>query len=116
MKQMIYFAGALALLLTACAPQLSIETNVQPTLFSATVREGSILLQGRYFGDGQDGRAENSFVLLGADATGRGGVRVRPSRWSPSRIELNIPEGVGYGYVYVVVNGVRSNGLPLNLR
>jgi len=41
---------------------------------------------------------------------------VDPSSWTPSRIEFSVPDGAGYGFVYVVVDGVRSNGLPANLR
>lgn len=112
----IAFFCVLVLIFTACAPSLTVETNVQPTLFSATVREDSVLLQGRYFGDGRSGQSENSYVILGADVNGTGGVLVRPSVWTPNRIEVGIPSGAGYGYIFVVVNGVRSNGLPASLR
>ena len=105
--------GALA----ACAPQAGFQTNVQPTLISVTAPGefgGELLLQGRYFGDGQGGEGD-SYVVLGADISGEGGGRLRAASWSPSRITLNVPRGAGYGYVFVVVDGVRSNGLPANL-
>lgn len=106
------------LFLAACAPQTSVETNVQPTLFSVTTPSdvgGELVLQGRYFGDGQGGRPQGSYVLLGADINGDGGGRISPASWTPSRITLTLPEGAGYGFVFVVVDGVRSNGLPANL-
>ena len=106
------------LFLAACAPQTSVETNVQPTLFSVTAPSdvgGELVLQGRYFGDGQGGRPQGSYVLLGADINGDGGGRISPASWTPSRITLTVPEGAGYGFVFVVVDGVRSNGLPANL-
>ena len=71
--------SALLLLLAACAPQTSVETNVQPTLFSITAPGevgGELLLQGRYFGDGEGG-GNDSYVLLGADISGENGGRIR---------------------------------------
>ena len=104
------------LILAACAPQTSVETNVQPTLFSATTPAevgGELVLQGRYFGDGQAGN--NSYVVLGADINGGGGGRIKTTSWTPSRITLDVPKNVGYGFVFVFVDGVKSNGLPANL-
>ena len=126
MKHHPFTARALTLLaltlpalgaLAACAPQTGFQTNVQPTLISVTAPGefgGELVLQGRYFGDGQGGGGD-SYVVLGADISGAGGGRLRATRWSPSRITLNVPRGAGYGYVFVVVDGVRSNGLPANL-
>lgn len=111
------FSVLLVLLLAACAPQTSVETNVQPTLFSVTAPGevgGELLLQGRYFGDGEGG-GNDSYVLLGADISGENGGRIRAASWSPSRITLRVPENAGYGFVFVVVDGVRSNGVPANL-
>jgi hypothetical protein len=105
--------GALA----ACAPQAGFETNVQPTLISVTAPGefgGELVLQGRYFGDGEGGE-DDSYVILGADISGEGGGRIETLSWSPSKIILNVPRGAGYGYVFVVVDGVVSNGLPANL-
>jgi hypothetical protein len=106
----------LLMLLSACAPSLNIETNVIPQLFSAKVDGDIIKLQGRYWGDGMNGTSEASYVLIGADVNGDGGVAVRANSWSTTRIEASIPEGAGYGHVFVVVDGTRSNGLPLNIR
>ena len=107
----------LLLALAACAPQTSVETNVQPTLFSATAPAevgGELVLQGRYLGDGQGGKG-NSYVVLGADINGDGGGRINTTSWTPSRITLDVPKNAGYGYIFVFVDGVKSNGLPVNL-
>ena len=85
------------LVLAACAPQTSVETNVQPTIFSVTSpgEVGSeLVLQGRYLGDGQEGN--NSYVVLGADINGDGGGRIKTTSWSPSRITLDVPKNAGY--------------------
>jgi hypothetical protein len=102
------------LLLAACAPKLTIENTVIPTLFSAKVEGSTVQLQGRYFGDGMSGASEDSYVLLGADVNGDNGVAVRASSWSTTRIEATIPAGAGFGFVFVVVDGAKSNGLALN--
>ena len=115
MKQVSILA-LLVLLLSACAPSLTIENTVVPQLFSAKVDGDSVKLQGRYWGDGMNGASEASYVLLGADVNGEGGVAVRVSSWSTSRIEASIPDGAGFGFVFVVVNGTKSNGLPLNIK
>ena len=110
--------------LAACAPQTSIQNRVAPTLISVTVPQGDVgpvVLQGRYFGDGMDGEAVTaegeaaSYVLVGANIDGTEGVRVEPGTWTPSRITFAVPANAGYGFVFVVVNGVMSNGLPANL-
>lgn len=111
-------------LLSACQPTTGltnrVANNVLPTLISATTPQTAgdmLVLQGRYFGDGVAGENRRSFVILGARADGSGGFRVepRPEDWAPNRIVMGIPDGVGYGYVFVVVDGVRSNGLPINI-
>lgn len=111
-------------LLSACQPSTGltnrVANNVLPTLISATTpqNEGdALVLQGRYFGDGVAGENRNSYVILGARANGSGGFRVEPRSedWAPNRIVMGVPDGVGYGYVFVVVDGVRSNGLPVNI-
>lgn len=103
----------LVLLLAACAPTVSVQNTVLPTLVSVTVKQdgsNEIVLQGRYF-SAQPG--ENSYVVMGADASGQGGFRIRDVReWSPNRIVIGAPQGVGVGFVVVVVDGVRSNPLP----
>ncbi len=103
------------LLLAACSPAVSVENNVVPTLLSTTPSNGELVLQGRYFSDGLAGQHEKSYVLLGADIQGRGGVQVTAKEWSDSRIVVDIPEGAASGYVFVFVRGARSNGLPANL-
>jgi len=117
-RHLVTVLAPLALgLLAACTPQTSIETNVQPTLFSASAPDvigGDLVLQGRYFGDGQDGKGD-SYVILGADINGEGGGQLEVTDWSPSKITLHVPRNAGYGFVFVVVDGVKSNGLPANL-
>jgi hypothetical protein len=106
--------GLFVLVLTACAPQASVENNVVPTLVATTVDGDEVLLQGRYFDDGQGGEANNSYVILGANYNGNGGVRAEVLSWSPNRILVSVPQGEGYGYAFVFVDGIRSNGLPVN--
>lgn len=106
------------LFLGACAPQLSVENNVLPTLISVTApdnRDSTVLIQGRYFGDGELGAASDSYVLLGADVFGNGGVAVRANNWTNNRIEVSVPAEAGSGFVFVFVRGNRSNGLPASL-
>lgn len=111
--------GALALLLVlaACAPAAEgVDEKVQPTLYAVTAPEefgGEMLLQGRYFGDGQDGDGD-SYVIMGANIYGKNGGRLKPNTWSPNKITLKMPEKSGYGFVFVVVDGVKSNGIPVN--
>ncbi len=117
MKRLIsLLALTSTLILSACDPAVRVENNVLPTLYSTSVPQTQgepLVLQGRYFGDG--GENAESYVILGADISGQGGVVVRPDDWSPKRIRVNVPEGAGAGFVFVVTRGVRSNGLPANL-
>lgn len=112
----IWLSVLLAFVLAACTPQTSIENNVIPQLISAKSNDATVVLQGRYFGDGQSGASESSYIVLGGDVNCENGVAVRANSWSPSRIEVSIPDGVGYGFGCVVVDGVKSNALPLNLK
>lgn len=116
-KRLALAVGLLLLLaLAACAPQVqTVKSNVTPTLFSATVKGDTLLLQGRYLGDGSGGEAAGSYVLLGANMTREGGFMVTPTSWRPDRIEIPMPENVGYGYVFVYVSGTPSNGLPVSI-
>ena len=110
--------GLVALALSACAPTVSVSDNVVPSLIAISVPPaagGNVVLQGRYFGDGFGGTAENSYVIVGADMSGNGGVQPTVTSWTPTRIEFLAPEGAGSGFVFVYVAGVRSNGLPANL-
>lgn len=109
---------ALALWLGACAPATTVENNVQPTVIAVSgCGAGScpdtLVVQGRYLGDGAGG--ENSYLLVGADINGYGGFAVDTTLWTPTRIEAPMPQDAGYGYVFVVVDGVRSMGMPANL-
>ena len=118
-KRLSWFTlGTLVLLLGACAPNIQVQDNILPTLISVTVPTGGtgmVVLQGRYFGDGMNGASPNSYVIVGADIAAGGGLRVTPASWSTTRIEFGVPEGGGSGFVYVVVDGVLSNGIPTNL-
>jgi biotin transporter BioY len=107
--------GLFVLVLSACAPQAQVENNVVPTLFSTSVRGDTVVLQGRYLGDGQGGEASGSYVLLGANYNGSGGVRAPVLSWTTNRIEVSVPSGAGYGYGFVFVDRLRSNGLPVDL-
>ena len=106
--------GLLAILLAACAPTSQVALNVVPTLISVRAPDasGEVVLQGRYFGGGSG----DSYVLAGADVEGQGGTQVATSSWAPTRIVFTAPAGIGPGFVYVVVDGIRSNGLPVDLR
>ncbi|MEJ2667148.1 MAG: hypothetical protein P8Z81_08640 [Deinococcales bacterium] len=86
-KRLAWIAlGLLAVTLAACAPTTMVDTNVVPTLISVTPPQtagGNVVLQGRYFGDGHGGQAGNSYVLVGADMNGNGGIKVTPTVWAP---------------------------------
>ncbi len=83
MKRLSWFTlGTLVLLLGACAPTIEVQDNILPTLnFSYRPdrrhRNGRVL-QGRYFGDGMNGASSNNYVIVGADITAGGGLRVTP--------------------------------------
>ena len=110
----LVLTGLLAILLVACAPTSQVALNVVPTLISARPpsASGEVVLNGRYFGSG----GETSYVLVAADVSGEGGERITPSSWAPTRIAFTAPVGTGPGFVYVIVDGVSSNGLPVDLR
>ena len=118
MNRLALAIGAFMLVLVACAPQAEVQNNVGPWLISATPLEESVVLQGRYFGDGQAGEAQNSYVVMGANANGRGGFRAPVVSWTDSRIEVARPQSgqrYGYGFAFVYVDGTPSTGLPVNL-
>jgi len=118
-KRLAWIAlGLLAITLAACAPTAHVDTNVVPTLIAVTPPQtagGTMVLQGRYFGDGKGGQAAGSYVLVGADMNHNGGVKIMPTSWTNDRIEFPEPTNAGFGYVFVYVHGVPSNGLPANL-
>ncbi|MEX2543255.1 MAG: hypothetical protein WD314_15720 [Trueperaceae bacterium] len=115
MNRLALVVGLFLLVLSSCAPQPQVENNVIPTLVSTTVQGDTVILQGRYFSDGRDGESAGSYVLLGANYSGTGGVRAEIVSWSGHRIEVAVPAGAGYGYAFVFVDRIRSNGLPVNL-
>jgi hypothetical protein len=107
--------GLFVLVLSACAPKAQVENNVVPTLVSTSVKGDTVVLQGRYFGDGAGGEDSGSYVILGAGYNGSGGVRAPVVSWTANRIEVSVPDGAGYGYGFVFVDRIRSNGLPVDL-
>lgn len=110
LKQLVLMGLAL-LLLAACAPTLNVQDDILPTLVSVTVRQDVVVLQGRYFG----APGETSYVIMGADGSGQGGYRIPDVReWNSNRIVVGAPSGVGIGFALVVVDGVRSNVIPIN--
>lgn len=117
MKRLVWIPLLALLALTACAPSAAVVNNVVPTLISVQLPQdgGPVQLQGRYFGDGQGGQAEDSYVVIGAKSDCTGGVRVPADSWSSNRIAFTDPGGVGYGFVCVVSAGTVSNGMPLDL-
>lgn len=112
-RTVLVLTGLIAILLAACAPTSLVATNVVPRLISASPpnADGEVLLQGRYFGGGGEG----SYVLVGANMNGEGGVEATVASWATTRITFDPPAQVGPGYVFVVVGGTLSNGLPLDL-
>jgi len=113
MRFVLVSIGLLAILLAACAPTSQVALNVVPLIISASPPNGAgeVVLQGRYFGGG----GEASYVLVGANQDGQGGVRVSATSWSPTRVVFVAPARVGPGFVFVVAEGTLSKGLPLNL-
>lgn len=118
MKRLVWIPLLAVAAITACAPPATVVNNVVPTLISIQLPEDpqdEVVLVGRYFGDGQGGAAEDSYLVLGARSDCTGGVRVRADTWTSSRITFTDPGGVGAGFVCVVSAGVLSNPLPADL-
>ena len=70
MRHIAYILGVVGLLLAACTPSITVENQVLPSLYSVTVPETvgeTLVLQGRYFGDGASGALAESYVIVGAD-------------------------------------------------
>jgi len=118
-KRLAFIAiGLIAVLLAACAPAPSVATNVPVTLISVSVpatKGDTVVLQGRYFGDGRTGGEAVNYVIVGANAEGSGGQKAKVLSWTPTRIEFVAPETGGNGWVFVFAGGVKSIGLPTNL-
>jgi len=102
--------------LSSCAPSAKVENNVIPTVFSVKVDGGNLIIQGRYFDDGQGGKAQASYVIVGGDVNGMGGNTTKALSWSAGKIVIAIPADAHSGFVFVVVNGIKSNGLPVNVQ
>lgn len=99
-----------SLLLAACAPQArTVATSVLPTIFNVKLDGDQLLIQGRYLGSGIGGTEAGNYVLLGADATGAGGLAYQADTWSDSRITLTVPADAPTGILFVVADGQRSN-------
>ena len=107
-------------LLAGCLPADPGAMGVRPTLVTVQVpvADGSdtsatdVVLQGRYLtGAGDAGDR----VVVGANAECEGGTEVAPSTWTTSRVVFPADAAPGSGFVCVVVNGVASNALPLDL-
>jgi hypothetical protein len=107
----LVLTGLAALLLAACAPSAQVATNVVPTLISVNASGGEVVLQGRWFGGGHEG----SHVVVAANVDGDDGTMVDVTSWSPTRIVFQAPDGLAAGFVFVVVDGIASNGLPADL-
>lgn len=124
-------AATAALLLAGCLPADPGAMGVRPTLVSvqvptdpptdapedatedATTDAGSdVVLQGRYLtGAGASGDR----VVVGANAECAGGRDVTPTTWTTTRIVLSPSAIPASGFVCVIVDGVPSNALPLDL-
>jgi hypothetical protein len=119
---MLALAVAAALFTSACAPLtagsrpvvMKISTNgiLGPAQGAVGV---PVTIQGRDLGG-----PGNSRVLFGADDLARNGVVNTAAdvvSWTPSEIVVKVPAGVrpGGGYLFVEVQGTRSNGLSFSI-
>ncbi len=107
-------AALVIMFVAACAPQVNnVSDTVLPQLFNVRVDPEDntrISLQGRYFGP----ESETSHVLVGADMNRNGGVVHPVVSWTGNRIELRVSRDLSLGYIFVIVDGTPSNGLPAN--
>ena len=108
-------AAAILLLVAACAPQAAnVYNTVMPQIFSIRSQGDSLFIQGRYLGSGQGSIEAGNYVLIGANALAEGGMVYPAVSWTNSRIEVPVPAAQNLGHVFVYVDGVPSNGLPVN--
>ncbi len=108
-------AAAIVLLAAACAPQAAnVSNTVLPHIFSIRSEGDSLFIQGRYLGSGQGSVEAGNYVLIGANALKEGGLVYPASSWTNTRIEVPVPSTQNLGHVFVYVDGVPSNGLPVN--
>lgn len=124
-------AATAALLLAGCLPADPGAMGVRPTLVSVQVptavvgdaaedatedatddASADVVLQGRYL-TGAGGAGDR--VVVGANAECAGGRDVTPTTWTTTRIVLPPTAIPASGFVCVVVGGVPSNALPLDL-
>ena len=104
--------------LASCLPVAPPAAALKPTVVSVSLPSAvgdPVVLQGRGFGDGAAGALDDSFLVVGARSDCSEGVTVTAASWSARRIDFDVPVNVGAGYVCVVVNGVESNAMPLDL-
>ncbi len=117
MKFQTVLLVSVAALFVSCAPNID-RPSVRPVLIklSEPAAVGQTLtIQGRYLGG-----PVNSFVVVGAEEDGAGGVKNTGAdvvSWSGSEIVLRVPAGTRPGgrFVYVEVGGVRSNFLSYSV-
>lgn len=123
LASLLLIGGAVSGTLVSCAPrnQSTVAGVTQPpTLIkvsqAAAIGE-TVTVQGRFMG-GQN----TAYVLLGADADGKGGYKVPVSAvksWTDSEIVFTVPSDapVGGSWLYIVVGGMKSaNGLPFSIK
>lgn len=119
MKRLALIAiGAVALLLSACAPTFDLTSQVPVQILSLTApttKGGDVVVQGRNFGDGRTGGADANYVLFTRTADANDGQRLSVNTWTPQRIEFVSPEEAGNGWITVVANDVRSQAFPVSL-
>jgi hypothetical protein len=119
---LLALAVAAAVFTSACTP---LATATRPVVMKISTNgvlgpaQGAIgtpvTIQGRDLGG-----PASSTVLFGADDLARGGVVNAAAdvvSWTPSEIVVKVPAGLkaGGGYVFVTVQGVRSNGLSFSV-
>ncbi len=104
--------------LTACLPVAPPAAGLKPTIVTVSlpsVAGEAIVLQGRGFGDGASGTVDGSTLIVSALSDCSDGLTLAAETWSARRITFLDPGGVGAGYVCLVVDGVQSNAMPLDL-
>lgn len=108
--------GLVITLMTSCAPATGIQSTVRPMIISITPKDGQLFIQGRYFGTGAGGAEAGNYVLAGADSRGEGGYVLTADSWTATHITAQLPGNPELGFVFVVVGGTQSTGLPVNQR
>lgn len=119
MKRLALIAiGAVALLLSACAPTFDLTSQVPVQILSITApstKGGVVVVQGRNFGDGRTGGESANYVLFARTSNDTHGQRLAVNSWTPTRIQFNSPEDAGNGWITIVANGVTSEAIPISL-